>query len=77
SHGSHVSGTIAANTTSNNDVYSANGVAPDVDLYGYRVLGPGGRGTSDSVLNGIDQAVKDDMDVINLSLGANINDPLY
>ncbi|NWQ43506.1 S8 family serine peptidase [Bacillus sp. EB106-08-02-XG196] len=77
SHGSHVSGTIAANTTNNNDVYSANGVAPDVDLYGYRVLGPGGRGTSDSVLNGIDQAVKDDMDVINLSLGATINDPLY
>ncbi|WP_342542783.1 S8 family serine peptidase [Paenisporosarcina sp. FSL H8-0542] len=77
SHGSHVSGTIAANTTNNNDVYSANGVAPDVDLYGYRVLGPGGRGTTDSVLNGIDQAVKDDMDVINLSLGATINDPLY
>jgi uncharacterized repeat protein (TIGR02543 family) len=77
SHGSHVSGTIAANTTNNNDVFSANGVAPDVDLYGYRVLGPGGRGTSDSVLNGIDQAVKDDMDVINLSLGASINDPLY
>ena len=76
-HGTHVSGTIAANTTNNNDVYSANGVAPDVDLYGYRVLGPGGHGTSDSVLNGIDQAVKDDMDVINLSLGASINDPLY
>lgn len=77
SHGSHVSGTIAANTTNNNDVYSANGVAPDVDLYVYRVLGPGGRGTTDSVLNGIDQAVKDDMDVINLSLGASVNDPLY
>ncbi|WHX98509.1 S8 family serine peptidase [Neobacillus sp. DY30] len=77
SHGTHVSGTIAANTTNNNDVYSANGVAPDVDLYGYRVLGPGGRGTSDSVLNGIDAAVKDGMDVINLSLGATINDPFY
>jgi len=77
SHGTHVAGTIAANTTDNNDVYSANGVAPDVDLYSYRVLGPGGHGTTDSVLNGIDQAVQDDMDVINLSLGANINDPLY
>ncbi|MDM5331620.1 S8 family serine peptidase [Neobacillus sp. CF12] len=77
SHGSHVSGTIAASTTSNNAMYSANGVAPDVDLYGYRVLGPGGRGTADSVLKGIDQSVKDNMDVINLSLGANINDPLY
>ncbi|MES9683446.1 InlB B-repeat-containing protein, partial [Gottfriedia acidiceleris] len=77
SHGTHVSGTIAANTTNNNDVYSANGVAPDVALYGYRVLGPGGHGTSESVLSGIDQAVKDHMDVINLSLGATINDPLY
>jgi uncharacterized repeat protein (TIGR02543 family) len=77
SHGTHVSGTIAANTTDNNSTYSANGIAPDVDLYGYRVLGPGGRGTSESVLSGIDQAVKDDMDVINLSLGANLNDPMY
>ena len=39
------------------------------------MLGPGGRGTSDSVLTGIDQAAKDHMDVINLSLGANVNDP--
>ncbi|PGL69877.1 InlB B-repeat-containing protein [Bacillus sp. AFS055030] len=77
SHGTHVAGTIAANTTDNNDVYSANGVAPDVELHGYRVLGPGGHGTSESVLGGIDQAVKDQMDVINLSLGATINDPLY
>ena len=77
SHGTHVSGTIAANTTNNNEVYSANGVATNVDLYGYRVLGPGGRGRSDGVLNGIDQAVKDQMDVINLSLGANVNDPMY
>jgi uncharacterized repeat protein (TIGR02543 family) len=77
SHGTHVSGTIAANTTNNNGTYSANGVAPDVELHGYRVLGPGGRGTADSVLNGIEQSVKDQMDVINLSLGASINDSLY
>lgn len=76
-HGSHVSGTIAANTTDNNAIFSANGVAPNVHLYGYRVLGPGGHGTSAAVLNGIDQAVKDHMDVINLSLGATVNDPLY
>ncbi len=77
SHGTHVSGTIAANTTNNNGVFSANGMAPDVELHGYRVLGPGGSGLSDSVLKGIDQAVIDQMDVINLSLGANQNDPLY
>lgn len=58
-------------------MYSANGVAPDVELHGYRVLGPGGSGFSDAVLKGIDQAVKDQMDVINLSLGANLNDPFY
>ncbi|TDL74704.1 DUF1533 domain-containing protein [Rhodococcus qingshengii] len=77
SHGTHVAGTIAANTTNNNGVFSANGVAPDVELHGYRVLGPGGSGLSDSVLKGIDQAVQDQMDVINLSLGANQNDPFY
>ncbi|MBP0724623.1 InlB B-repeat-containing protein [Bacillus sp. RG28] len=76
-HGTHVSGTIAASTTNNNNVYSADGVAPDVELHGYRVLGPGGHGSSYSVLSGIDQAVKDKMDVINLSLGATINDPFY
>ncbi|MFB7139379.1 InlB B-repeat-containing protein [Gottfriedia sp. NPDC056225] len=76
-HGTHVSGTIAASTTNNNNVYSADGVAPDVELHGYRVLGPGGHGSSYAVLSGIDQAVKDKMDVVNLSLGANINDPFY
>lgn len=77
SHGTHVAGTIAANTTNNNGVFSANGMAPDVALHGYRVLGPGGSGLSESVLKGIDQAVIDQMDVINLSLGATNNDPLY
>ncbi|UPM52531.1 InlB B-repeat-containing protein [Gottfriedia acidiceleris] len=76
-HGTHVSGTIAASTTANNNVYSADGVAPDVELHGYRVLGPGGHGNSYSVLSGIDQAVKDKMDVVNLSLGASVNDPFY
>lgn len=77
SHGTHVAGTIAANTTNTNGIYSANGMAPDVELHGYRVLGPGGSGSTESVLNGIDQSVKDEMDVINLSLGATNNDPLY
>ncbi|PEJ58265.1 hypothetical protein CN692_08265 [Bacillus sp. AFS002410] len=76
-HGTHVSGTIAASTTNNNSIYSANGVAPDVELHGYRVLGPGGHGSSYSVLSGIEQSVKDKMDVINLSLGATINNPFY
>jgi subtilisin family serine protease len=75
-HGTHVSGTIAGEQKNTVD-YAVKGVAPNVDLYGYRVLGPYGSGTSTSVLSGIDQAVADDMDVMNLSLGASTNDPLY
>ncbi len=76
SHGTHVSGTIAAQKDNEVD-YAVKGVAPDVDLYAYRVLGPYGSGTTDGVLAGIDKAVQDGMDVINLSLGAGVNDPLY
>lgn len=76
SHGTHVAGTIAADKKNTVD-YAVEGVAPDVDLYAYRVLGPYGSGDTNGVLAAIDKAVKDGMDVINLSLGANINDPLY
>ncbi|MGD6848783.1 S8 family serine peptidase [Rossellomorea aquimaris] len=75
-HGTHVSGTIAGDQKNTVD-YAVKGVAPNVDLYGYRVLGPYGSGTSTSVLSGIEQAVADGMDVMNLSLGASTNDPLY
>lgn len=76
SHGTHVSGTVAAQKKNNVD-YAVEGIAPESDLYVYRVLGPYGAGTTDNVLAGIDKAVKDGMNVINLSLGANVNDPLY
>ncbi|MCM3113724.1 S8 family serine peptidase [Neobacillus sp. MER 74] len=74
-HGTHVSGTIAGQGTADSE-FATTGVAPDVDLYVYRVLGPQG-GTSESVIGGIDKAVEQGMDVINLSLGAAINHPLY
>ncbi len=75
SHGTHVSGTVAAQKENNVD-YAVKGVAPEVDLYNYRVLGPYGSGATGGILAGIDKAVKDEMDVINLSLGADVNDPL-
>ncbi|MGG0175947.1 S8 family serine peptidase [Gottfriedia acidiceleris] len=75
-HGTHVSGTIAGQGKNDSD-YATNGVAPDADLYMYRVLGPGGGGSSDGIIAGIEKAVNDGMDVINLSLGANYNDPLF
>ena len=57
--------------------YAVKGVAPEVDLYAYRVLGVWGGGNTRGILAGIDQAITDGMDVINLSLGAQTNDPLY
>jgi len=67
-HGTHVSGTIAANGY-------ISGVAPDANLLAYRVLGPGGSGSTENVVAGIERAVQDGADVMNLSLGNTLNDP--
>ncbi|WP_342543668.1 S8 family serine peptidase [Paenisporosarcina sp. FSL H8-0542] len=75
SHGTHVSGTIAAQSKANVE-YPAQGVAPGVDLYVYRVLGPYGSGASSGIVAAIDKSVSDGMKVINLSLGAASNEPL-
>ncbi|GGK19790.1 minor extracellular protease vpr [Caldalkalibacillus thermarum] len=69
-HGTHVAGTVAANG-------QIKGVAPDAKLLAYRVLGPGGRGTTENVLAGIEQAVQDGADIMNLSLGNTLNNPDY
>lgn len=66
SHGTHVSGTIAA---------SELGIAPDVELHVYRVLGPYGSGASSGIIAAIDRAYTDGIDVINLSLGSSDNQP--
>ena len=70
SHGTHVAGIIGANGY-------IKGVAPEVELYAYRALGPGGVGTSIQVIAAIEHAVKDDVDIINLSLGNTVNGPDY
>lgn len=69
-HGTHVAGIIASDG-------SLQGVAPDAELYGYRALGPGGAGTSIQVIAAMEEAVRDGVDVINLSLGNTVNGPDY
>ncbi|MDR7075534.1 minor extracellular serine protease Vpr [Neobacillus niacini] len=69
-HGTHVSGTVAANGV-------IKGIAPEATLLAYRVLGPGGSGTTENVIAGIERAVQDGADVMNLSLGNSLNDPDY
>ncbi|THG88281.1 peptidase S8 [Alkalihalobacillus alcalophilus ATCC 27647 = CGMCC 1.3604] len=67
-HGTHVAGIIAANGT-------LKGVAPEAELYVYRALGPGGQGTTEQVIEAIEKAVDDGVDIINLSLGNTVNGP--
>ncbi|MEG2018057.1 MAG: S8 family serine peptidase [Clostridium sp.] len=76
-HGTHVSGTIGASGNNSESEFAVTGIAPEAELYGYRVLGPFGVGSSSDIIAAIEQSVKDGMDVINLSLGITTPNPLY
>ncbi|MBN8252931.1 S8 family serine peptidase [Priestia flexa] len=67
-HGTHVAGIIGANG-------KMRGVAPEAEIYAYRALGPGGSGSSENVILAVEKAIQDGVDVINLSLGNDINGP--
>lgn len=69
-HGTHVAGIIAANG-------KIKGVAPDSEIYAYRALGPGGQGSTVQVIAAMEQAIKDEVDIMNLSLGNTVNGPDY
>ncbi len=65
-HGTHVSGIVAANA---NNGIGVEGAAPGAKVLPIRVLDDTGSGTSEDVAKGIDYAVAQKVDVINLSLG--------
>lgn len=67
-HGSHVAGIVGASGDS--AAGGVLGVAPDVEFGAYRVFGCGGSTTSDIILAALERAHADDMDVVNMSLGA-------
>lgn len=76
-HGTHVAGIIAGQGIEGNSNLGVLGVAPEAEIYVYRVLGPYGIGTMESIISGVEKAVEDGMDILNLSLGIDVNDPLY
>ncbi len=62
-HGSHVAGIISGQSS------TITGVAKDAELFIYKVLDQNGNGSASSVIAAIEQAVKDSVKVLNLSLG--------
>ncbi len=61
-HGTHVASTAAGNGT-------LKGVAPEAEILAYRVLNQYGQGLWSWVISGIEEAVQDGANVLNLSLG--------
>jgi hypothetical protein len=62
-HGTHVAGIIAASGG------PMTGVAPGVSLLAFKVLDEEGRGSTSDIVAGIERAITDGADIINLSLG--------
>jgi subtilisin family serine protease len=73
SHGTHVSGTVAGGVSMENDTHI--GVAPNVELYHGGVLTDQGK-TFGAIVGGIQWAVEQNADVINMSLGGPTDDSM-
>lgn len=68
-HGTHVAGSLAAEL--NDPPAGVVGVAPDVDLYAYKVLDATGNGEYSGLIAALERAATvDRVDVVNMSLGA-------
>jgi subtilisin family serine protease len=77
-HGTHVAGTVACNLDTPATVagvsipYGVSGVAPAAWLGNYNVFpGQDDNARSEDILNALDAAYEDGMDVVNMSLGGN------
>ena len=71
-HGTHVAGTIAAEENSAGVV----GVAPQAELLIVKVLDGSGAGSYTSIINGLMYAIEQNVDIISMSLGGPIDNPL-
>jgi minor extracellular serine protease Vpr len=69
-HGTHVAGIVGANGT-------VTGVAPGVTFGAYRVFGCDGSTTSDVMIEAMERALADGMQVLNMSIGSSFQWPQY
>ncbi|MFD3684229.1 S8 family serine peptidase [Nocardiopsis sp. NPDC058631] len=69
-HGTHVAGIVGAEG-------EVTGVAPSVEFGAYKVFGCTGSTTSDIMIAAMEQALADDMDVLNMSIGSSHSWPQY
>lgn len=60
-HGTHVAGSIAANG-------KMKGIGPNLGIRAYRIFSAGGNAETSWIIQAIDQAAKDKVDVINMSI---------
>src|SRR3989344_2280955 len=67
-HGTHIAGTIAADGGS--DGLGIYGVAPEANIYAYKVCGNNGSCWSDDIANAIKTAANNGANIINMSLGS-------
>ncbi len=71
-HGTHVAGIIAARDNGTGVV----GVAPEASIYAVKVLNGGMMGSTSDILAGIEWAITNKMNIINMSFGVPF-DPMY
>ncbi|MER5432005.1 S8 family serine peptidase [Streptomyces sp. NPDC002588] len=69
-HGTHVAGIVAGSGAASNGRYE--GVAPDASLLIGKVMDAGGSGFSSTIIAGMEWAVAQGADVVNMSLGSSL-----
>lgn len=69
-HGTHVAGTIAAVAKNGIGVV---GVAPQVELYGLKVLGANGSGSFSSIIAALEWCIENNIQITNNSYGSSTN----
>ncbi|MDW0108686.1 S8 family peptidase [Sporosarcina aquimarina] len=70
-HGTHVAGILSAAKASNGTM----GIAPGIDLYAIKSINSRDSGTTVDIVSGIEWAINNKIDILNMSITTNQDDP--